>query len=153
MPHRKKNESDEEYRKRNREYHREYRKNNPERCHKIARKCYRKLMEDPNKRKTRSANWWSKVKSNPILYKRAKEYQRWWINKKRKELRKQFIEFKGGKCQRCGNTDERTFEIHHINGRNEFEGRNIYITLRKVDWSELQLLCANCHRIKTQLNN
>src|SRR3990170_1317527 len=106
---------------------------------------------------------WRRLKSNPELYKQYLESKRNYYQqnkeKRRKyardfyakqrtriELRNQFIEFKGGKCERCGITDERVFEIHHINGREKWEQSRI-TTLTKVDWKELQLICANCHKI------
>jgi hypothetical protein len=68
----------------------------------------------------------------------------------------------GGKCIRCGVTDSRVLEIDHINGDGWKErGKNFrwqtYLynspgTLRNAmeNLDRFQLLCANCHAIKTE---
>ena len=64
----------------------------------------------------------------------------------------------GSACQRCGNDDWRVLELDHINGGGNADrvagklsrhyGR-AYIEHVKAHRAEFQLLCANCHRIKT----
>lgn len=82
------------------------------------------------------------------------EYQ--LLKKKRLwERKKEIIEKLGNKCVKCGNSDIRCLDINHIDrtkkGRPKNKTYNMQFRLR--EWSEninnLELLCANCHRIHT----
>lgn len=53
----------------------------------------------------------------------------------------------GNKCKHCGITDRRVLELHHINGRKENKDYRKQ-TYSKRFWKELEILCANCHKIK-----
>ena len=64
----------------------------------------------------------------------------------------------GSRCQRCGIKDKRILEIDHVfgNGRNELKSlfKNDYVQFRRdvverSDSGHYQLLCCNCHRLKT----
>ena len=61
----------------------------------------------------------------------------------------------GGKCKKCGTNDIRILDIDHIEMKDKkLKYQKTYsLTLRLKDWEEnmdnLQILCANCHRIKT----
>lgn len=78
--------------------------------------------------------------------------------KKRLRRRLKAIELLGGKCAHCGNDDFRVLQIDHINNDGYLEGKNrsdpmmrdIYTGRRSID--DLQLLCANCHHIKSYGN-
>jgi hypothetical protein len=66
----------------------------------------------------------------------------------------------GGKCSQCDWTDARALEVDHINGRLPEEKKkrgshDLYsrILTGKRSIEDLQLLCANHHRIKTLENN
>ena len=77
-----------------------------------------------------------------------------------KRLRQAAIAALGGECIKCHITDERVLEFDHVkpllrrtNGRTQKDNR---IDLRKIIDGRrhgLQLLCANCHRIKTREAN
>ncbi len=60
----------------------------------------------------------------------------------------------GGKCVRCGFTDERALQIDHIN----FVGKNretLMVRFRNImsgKTANYQLLCANCNAIKKHEN-
>ncbi len=82
------------------------------------------------------------------------------INEKVRErilrLRREAIEFLGGSCTMCGISDIRVLEIDHINGggraeRTKLTGQVFHYAIlngkRRTD--DLQVLCANCHAIKT----
>ena len=68
-----------------------------------------------------------------------------------KKRKLEAIEYKGGKCNRCGyNSYYGALEFHHINP-NEKEMN--WTKMRLVAWDRIieeldkcQLLCANCHR-------
>lgn len=70
------------------------------------------------------------------------------------KLRKKVLEKYGGKCIRCGFSDNRALQIDHIhgNGRREVEElHSRWKFLRKVlvdTKGNYQLLCANCNVIK-----
>lgn len=74
------------------------------------------------------------------------------IRARQRDLRLRVLEMLGDKCVRCGFTDKRALEIDHIHGGGGKELRryssSVYkqYLLRKGEG--LQLLCANCNRIK-----
>ena len=74
------------------------------------------------------------------------------MNPKRQEI----IEILGGyKCKRCGNKDPRVLEIDHVlgNGKemplSDNNIADIYLDNPHLCKTELQILCRNCHRIKS----
>jgi 5-methylcytosine-specific restriction endonuclease McrA len=70
----------------------------------------------------------------------------------RKELRLQAIQCLGGVCARCQFVDIRCLQIDHITPLGKPNGRNsvrLYLDVIKGHTENLQLLCANCHMIKT----
>ena len=81
------------------------------------------------------------------------------------KLRRQLLETLGGKCKKCGLSDERALQVDHIKGggnqaRRHHNGayRSTYIlkeaeTDFKKFLSTYQLLCANCNWIKRSTNN
>lgn len=85
------------------------------------------------------------------------------LSKHRKEQREQVLTALGNKCVRCGMEDHRVLEIDHVNGNGAEErrmyGGNSFVELvihngmfREYFYSHLdeyQILCANCHTIKT----
>jgi 5-methylcytosine-specific restriction endonuclease McrA len=97
----------------------------------------------------------------PIIDKeKRKEYQRTAHRKYRVMNKHKVIELLGGKCVRCGYKDDvRALEIDHIvplrRGNKGIlateKGARLHqlILLGKVNITTLQLLCSNCHNIKT----
>lgn len=78
----------------------------------------------------------------------------------RLRLRMAAIDILGGKCVRCGFSDNRALQIDHINGGGIKDVRNNIIShyLRVVksitaNEKKYQLLCANCNWIKRVENN
>ncbi len=77
--------------------------------------------------------------------------KRYWLRKK------EIIEKLGGKCVKCGATDYRILDINHIDRklkrRPTNKKRTYTWTYRIKEWNRniknLELLCANCHRIHT----
>src|SRR3972149_205391 len=121
-------------------------KSNPELYKQYLESKRNYYQQNKEKRRKYARDFYAKQRTNPKIRKDKSESSSKSQKRRRIELRNQFIEFKGGKCERCGITDERVFEIHHINGREKWEQSRI-TTLTKVDWKELQLICANCHKI------
>lgn len=70
----------------------------------------------------------------------------------RKKLKRKAIEYKGGKCQKCGyDKCDNALEFHHVNPEEkEFQitGTNISWEKIKIELDKCILLCANCHREK-----
>ena len=65
-----------------------------------------------------------------------------------------------GRCARCGQDDIRVLELDHVNGNGNGDriartggcrgGVPFYRALKAAGWPDgFQVLCANCHRIKT----
>ena len=75
-----------------------------------------------------------------------------YVQKRRKEIKKILVDYKGGKCERC-EYDEciAALEFHHINPDEKDFGisasgvtRSLEILKKEVD--KCVLLCCNCHR-------
>ncbi len=82
-------------------------------------------------------------------------------NNRRKAVnrRARVLELFGGKCQVCGFGDHRALELDHVyrleGGTRAFLGvtrRDMAILSGRVSITDFQLLCANCHKIKTVAN-
>ncbi len=85
-------------------------------------------------------------------------YKQKYMKDWRDNLRAQAIEILGGKCTTCGITDRRVLQIDHKNGGGSYDrtkggiGTDMLvgrIVRGKRSIDDLQLLCANCHVIKT----
>lgn len=71
----------------------------------------------------------------------------------RTRIRLAAIAFLGGVCVRCGIDDERVLQFDHIDGSGRYEKKRSdtwYLSVVRDDRKDLQLLCANCHVIKTR---
>jgi 5-methylcytosine-specific restriction endonuclease McrA len=82
----------------------------------------------------------------------------WTAKEHRFRRREQAIQYLGGKCIDCGNLDHRVFEFHHAEERRN-NGATVG-SLFQGSWGRLkeeldkcELLCANCHKIKTAQEN
>ena len=80
----------------------------------------------------------------------------WLIKKKRIwERRFELIKKLGGKCRECGNKDMRVLDINHIDRKKKTRPKDGHYnwSRRFKEWyanlDNLELLCANCHRIHT----
>lgn len=75
-----------------------------------------------------------------------------YVKSRRKRIKQELIDYKGGKCEICGyNKNIAALEFHHINPEEKdfsISDSNIYKNLevlkREVD--KCMLVCANCHR-------
>lgn len=94
------------------------------------------------------------------------DYRRWvcnkcYINKKQIEKRRKvdwLDEYKKTqKCAKCGVEDYRVLEFDHIEGNKDFNlanGKwNYGVEKLKEEIAKCQVLCVNCHRIKTLEEN
>ncbi|MCF7877727.1 MAG: hypothetical protein K9M14_05320 [Candidatus Omnitrophica bacterium] len=74
------------------------------------------------------------------------------VRKRRKKIRKMAVEYKGGKCERCGyNRCLEALEFHHADS----SGKDFSISSKgytrswkrvKEELDKCILFCANCHR-------
>ena len=70
-------------------------------------------------------------------------------------MRREIIRRLGGKCAKCGLTDERVLQVNHINGGGSREQRltygSNYAIYREIAQGyrlyDINLLCANCNII------
>lgn len=142
--------SDEELRAKNAARQREWRAANLERAREIerrsARKSYREQhgLEGPGKERV--------VQTIQERAEKKREGSRLAFQKARAEL----IAAYGGQCSRCGFADARALQLDHINGGGGMHraaiGRGIpqiRMFIEQRNSGLYQLLCANCHAIKT----
>lgn len=91
---------------------------------------------------------------------KKREWQRNWNAKKRVQWKKEAINKLGGSCVRCGYSEStHALHIDHIkpqlynrkqyNRYNSGGGLHREIARGNITLDNLQLLCANCHMIKT----
>jgi hypothetical protein len=85
------------------------------------------------------------------------------MNQRRAEVRSALMIELGGKCCRCGMTDKRVLQIDHVNGDGFKYRSKLKSGTRRAggEWfrdylngriDKYQILCANCHCIKTWEN-
>jgi 5-methylcytosine-specific restriction endonuclease McrA len=95
-------------------------------------------------------------KEHRVTYWNARDKERWPTRRIRYwEKKRKIIESLGGCCTDCGISDIRVLEIDHINPANKSKPahgnypHHVRFKLWEKEMDNLQLLCANCHRIKT----
>jgi hypothetical protein len=83
-----------------------------------------------------------------------------WSIERNARQRAEIIYRLGGRCANCGIEDPRVLEAHHINndgyldrGKNSGNAAGKLLSLIRKAPERFQLLCANCHKIKTWENN
>ena len=77
---------------------------------------------------------------------------RYYVTKRRKDLKKALVEYKGGRCEQCGyNKCVAAMDFHHKDPKEkEFglsqKGLTKSLEILKKEADKCLLLCANCHR-------
>ena len=91
----------------------------------------------------------------PRGYVRCKKCRVEAVNKRRLSLKKQAVEYKGGKCEDCGLVTDylQVYEFHHKDPtQKDFAvSKNGHTRSWEKIQNELDkcdMLCANCHRIR-----
>lgn len=103
-----------------------------------------------NNRKKTAKETYLKTRTEKLIW-----HKNYWFS-----MRKDLIDFMGGKCIKCGFKDIRALQIDHVNGGGKKEHKNNlllkspktykeHITKNRGDY---QLLCANCNWIKRHEN-
>jgi len=70
------------------------------------------------------------------------------MNQKHREIKKYLVEYKGGKCEKCGyNKCIDALQFHHPDKNKEFGIAGTFHALDeyKKEVDKCQLLCSNCH--------
>jgi len=128
------------------EYDKKYKEKNKEKISK-----YREL----NKEKTSEYN----KKYRELNREKRREYEREYrvenkehMREQRKEKRAHCIEYLGGKCVKCGTTHNLQFDhIKRDTKKYTIAGRvRRNFTILKEELDKCQLLCVDCHKIKTK---
>lgn len=76
---------------------------------------------------------------------------KFFVDKRRKDLKIELVNIKGGKCERCGYSEcIRALTFHHRNpDEKEFgisaKGNTMSLEKLKQEISKCHLLCFNCH--------
>lgn len=104
------------------------------------------------KEKRREKRWADKSREQKGAHAAAQK-------KRTVELRREAIEAFGGKCMKCGFVEYECLQFDHIygteNGGRAFRRPRLkYLAILRgvLGFTELQLLCANCHILKTRRN-
>ena len=90
---------------------------------------------------------------------KQRAFQRAYQAKRRAEHKKTVLEMFGGGCMECGYSNILALQIDHVvairrksrDTRNSDSGANLWrkVAIGEVSEESVQLLCANCHAIKT----
>lgn len=110
------------------------------------------------KYKKRARDWYKNFKSTCSEDEMRKRLDR-GIEAKRRirekhAIRRRFLQMKlGGKCLKCGCDDWRLLDFDHIDpmskSMNISQKIHMPLDFLSIEISKCQLLCANCHRLKT----
>jgi hypothetical protein len=71
------------------------------------------------------------------------------VKKSRLKFKKKMVEYKGGKCEKCGyNKSVYAMDFHHLYGKDFRLSRGYHKSwkLVKAELDKCSLLCSNCHR-------
>jgi 5-methylcytosine-specific restriction endonuclease McrA len=74
------------------------------------------------------------------------------VQRRRVRIKEMAVEYKGGKCERCGYCKSlKAMEFHHIDPTQKdfgigYKGRTRSWEVVKAELDKCILLCANCHR-------
>ena len=141
-------------------YRKQYREQNRERERQQEIR-YRETHQEELKKQNKKRYW--NHRQEQLAYRREwgkknREKERIMKIKTGRKLRRQIrlkaLDVLGGKCVRCGFSDERALQVDHINGngiahRKQFGNQTrFYKHIIEGTTEGLQLLCANCNAIK-----
>lgn len=76
------------------------------------------------------------------------------VQKRREEVKRLLVEYKGGKCENCGLVAHAAvYDFHHIDpNEKDFgiarKGHTRSLEKNKAEVDKCLMLCANCHRLK-----
>jgi len=92
---------------------------------------------------------YEKIKNNPELNQKRNQA----LSLKRKELKRQAVEYKGNKCIDCGNTyPDCVYDFHHLDPKaKDFSiAKKSWVSFDSIkdELDKCILLCSNCHRIR-----
>jgi len=108
-----------------------------------------------NKYQTDESYKKAKLERNSEWAKQNRKHKTEKLRELRRKKRQQLVEHLGGKCIGCGVTEDLQFD--HINRADK-----LYTIGKIIDWDlsrilpeveKCQLLCKECHRIKTRTNH
>lgn len=85
-------------------------------------------------------------------YERNKGQARKAARERFQRLRAEMLDLLGGRCVRCGYHDRRALEIDHLIPRKETRLKEWHREMSNIREhpEQYQLLCANCHTIKSK---
>ena len=98
--------------------------------------------KNPEERKAYRRKWYAKNREKEIDH----------IRRRKKEIRKWFLEFKSNlKCTKCGEKHPATLDFHHVKKNKDrgvalmaYYGYSIERIKKEMD--KCIVLCSNCHR-------
>lgn len=90
--------------------------------------------------------------SNGVNRRRCKQCRNDAVAERRRRVKRMLVEYKGGKCVRCGYSKcVAALDFHHENEKEKafgisHKGHTISFERLKKEADKCVLLCANCHR-------
>lgn len=90
--------------------------------------------------------------SNGARKRRCKKCRTEAVAKRRKKVKQLLVEYKGGKCERCGYKKcIEALDFHHKDDSTKSfgissKGHTYSLNKGKAEVDKCELLCANCHR-------
>ncbi len=122
--------------------------------------------KDKDLRRQKTKERYARIKSDPEMSARYKEQTRLWkeanrdrVNagiKARKEEKKEYlVEMLGGSCVGCGTTESLQFDHIDRKTKSFTIGKKMGYSLEYLipEAKKCQLLCKECHKIKTTINH
>ena len=101
-----------------------------------------------------------KKKRNPLDVEEKRKRNVEAVKRRRKKVKEMAVEYKGGKCEKCGyNKCTRALEFHHLDpAEKDFgiahKGRTNSWEKIKIELDKCIMVCANCHaEIHDEINN
>jgi hypothetical protein len=123
-----------------------YRRENREKIIEKSKDRYHNLSESQREERRKKRKEWE-LKNKDEINKKMRERKR--------QHREYLVEMLGGKCCGCGTIENLQFDHIDRKQKDFCIGKSLSLKLDKliVEAKKCQLLCDNCHKIKTTINH
>lgn len=128
------------------EYRKNYWKNNKDIVKEKQKEKIKNQTEEEKEKYRQTRNKWREKNKDDVNRKRRE---------RKYEHKKHLINILGGKCVGCGTTENLQFDHIDRYSKSFCIGKNLASKLEKLveEAKKCQLLCDNCHKVKTTINH